>query len=63
MDIRAIYRTCAQIALRNTDSERKAFEDMTRSLTLHIKNDKIINAMWREYGSILKSMAINTEKG
>lgn len=56
MDIRAIYRTCAQIALRNTASEKSAFEEMSKSLNRHIKNDKIINAMWEEYGSIVKSM-------
>lgn len=52
MDIRAIYRTCAQIALRNTDSERKAFENMTRSLNRRVRNDVIIHKMYEEYRSI-----------
>lgn len=62
MDIRAIYRTCARIALRNTDSERMAFEDMFHSLNPKFRDDRIINAMWCEYGSILKSRALESSQ-
>lgn len=55
MDIRAIYKTCAQIALRNTDIERVAFEEMSWTLNSRIMNDEIINAMWHEYDNIIQS--------
>ncbi len=62
MDIRAIYRTCAQIALRNTDSERMAFEEMSSTLNSRIVNDDIINAMWHEYGTIIQSQKVESDE-
>lgn len=62
MDIRAIFRTCAQIALRNTDSERMAFEEMSSTLNSRIVNDEIIKAMWHEYGTIIQSQKIDSKE-
>ena len=54
LDIRAIYRTCAQIALRNNEQIRMMFEEMHSSLNDFVKNDKIINLLWNQYNTILQ---------
>ncbi len=58
MDIRLIYRTCAQIALKNGEYERRAFEEMSNLLCSEVKTDSFIQRMWNEYNSVTHPMNI-----
>lgn len=52
--IRAIFRTCAQLALRDNTNSRNIFETWVSSLPKPVSTDFIICAMLKEYQDIIE---------